>query len=395
MQKPTNLEPEQLPINHTEMTRELDRTKSRIFLGNNAAFLGSVMSALEFFWSRDIPTAATDGVKFWWNPEWFLSLPEPTRPTVLVHELWHVARLHMLRRGERCPEIWNIACDYRINDDLERDGYDFTDSHGLLSQGRFPAEMPEEDIYDILIKNGKPQEKIWGQDPSDGGGDMLPMDEGEASQVINTVVKAIHQAKLSKEAGNLPGDIEQVVETFLAPVIPWEAELQRFFTDMLEDEFTWKRPNRRHLAQDMYLPSRFQDEGRLEHLIYYLDVSGSISDHDVKRFNSEVKYVKEQFNPKKMTLVQFDHGLRDEKVIEEDDAFDKVVVIGRGGTCLVEVREHMIKHNPTAAIIFTDLGVAPMEPLPTPIPIIWAVTGDYGDVPFGKLIRIPEERQKL
>ena len=124
-------------------------------------------------------------------------------------------------------------------------------------------------------------------------------------------------------------------------------------------------------------------------------MSGSISDHDVKRFNSEVKYVKEQFNPKKMTLVQFDHGLRDEKVIEEDDAFDKVVVIGRGGTCLVEVREHMIKHNPTAAIIFTDLGVAPMEPLPTPIPIIWAVTGNYGDVLFGKLIRIPEEKQSL
>lgn len=413
-----------LGLDPQHLQHQLDRTKTSVFLGKSAAFLGSIMTMMDFHWSDAIPTAATDGDHFWWNPVWFLELPEKTRETVLVHELWHPGRLHMLRRGNRDPLIWNYACDIRINNDLQNDGYTFDGTSPWLDQS-FTSAMSEEDIYDALIAQGmKPQGSTWGPcSPNAGGGnapgqaangqpqpgqipdplgdqngqgDMIPGDgidpnssANDPRKQIGKVVRAIHQAKLSGDPGSIPGNIELIIEKFLEPIIPWETELQRFFTDLLDHDYTWARPNRRY--PDIYLPSTFTDDGRLEHLIYYLDVSGSISNHDILRFNSEVKYVKETFNPQKMTLVQFDTQIQKEDVLEEDDDFKKVVVVGRGGTCLVPVREHIIKHKPTAAIIFTDLEVTPMRALPEEIPILWAVMGRRRQVPFGKVIAIPPE----
>lgn len=93
-----------------QLQRELDRCKSSIFLGRSAAFLGSVMSGLEFIWDTSIPTACTDGVRMMWNPDWFMQMNPEARKTVLRHEIDHVARLHMLRGEGRNGKVFNYAC---------------------------------------------------------------------------------------------------------------------------------------------------------------------------------------------------------------------------------------------------------------------------------------------
>ena len=368
------------------LQRELDRTKSQVFLGNNAAFLGSLMCGLTFIWDEKTKTAATDGVSLWWNPTWFLSLCQETRKTVLVHELWHPARLHMLRQGSRDMEIWNYACDILINNNLEDERYSFKDIEWGWKDQNYSG-WAEEDIYDDLISKGmKPPPQGAFGDPS-GGGDMQEPSDSSKHAAINNVVKAIHQAKLAGQAGSIPGDVEKIINKFLTPVIPWETLLYAFFTDLLDEDYTWARPNRRY--SDLYLPSRFTDDGRLEHLAYYLDVSGSVSDHDVLRFNSEVKYIKETLNPVKLTLVQFDTRITQERIFTENDLFDEIVVVGRGGTSLRPVRQHIIDNKPTAAVIFSDLQCAPMEPIELDIPVLWvAVNSSGASVPFGKLIHI-------
>src|SRR5690606_10120403 len=112
-----------------------------------------------------------------------------------------------------------------------------------------------------------------------------------------------------------------------------------FFTDLLDEDYSWKRPNRRY--QDMYLPSRFTDDGRLAHLAYYLDVSGSITDPQVLRFNSEVKYIQEDLKPEKLTLIQFSDKITQVKEFEVDEPFDEIKVVGRGGTLYAPIKEHM------------------------------------------------------
>lgn len=369
-----------------QLDRELDRTKSQVFIGSNAAFLGSLMCSMEFRWMPEIATAETDGTYVGWNPEFFLALPKATRQTVLMHELWHPARLHMVRAGSRDHEIWNWACDIRINNDLERMGYSFVGIEWAWKEQEIDqgpeGRLAEEQIYDILVaRNLKPP-------PQPGnGGDMREPTKEQIRAMINNVVQAIHQAKASGAAGTIPGEVEQVINKFLAPIVPWEILLMRFFTDMQDTKRTWARPNRRY--PDIYLPSDDDDDGRLEHLIYYVDVSGSVSNADVLRCNSEVKYIKEVMNPKKLTLCLFDTKIQQEFVFLEDDPFEKLVITGRGGTSFVPVREHINKHNPTCAVIFSDMACGPMAPLDYDTPVIWiAVNARNGSVPFGKIIHI-------
>jgi predicted metal-dependent peptidase len=394
-------EPEEPALDMEYLNRELDKTKSAVFLGNNAAFLGSILCNMNFYWSEEIPTACTDGITLYWNPRWFLSLKPGARKTVLVHELWHPARLHMVRQGTRDARIWNYACDIRINNDLTKEGYSFEGIENCWRDPSFDAGAAEEDIYDTLIKNQTPppQGGSWCPDgvpsdqpgdPSKNQGDMIPGDaltKEQLSQIANNVVRAVHQAKLSKGAGSIPGDLEEILNRFFAPVIPWEEVLHQFMRDLVDETYTWHRPNRRF--PNMYLPSRYLDEGKLEHLAYYEDVSGSITDDDAIRFNSEVKYVKEFYQPQKLSLIQFDTRITQIIELEDSDPFDQIKIIGRGGTCLRCVREHIIQTRPTAAIIFSDLECAPMEPLPFDIPIIWvAIRARSTSVPFGKLIHI-------
>lgn len=370
-------------IDYNLLEKELDRAKAKVFLGSNAAFLGSIMCSLNMVWSQETATAGTDGLNLLWNPVWFQMLPTETRGTVLLHELWHVARLHMIRRGERNPHIWNYACDIRINNDLEDAGYVFTGTQPWKDQNY--SGWVEEDIYDDLVRREikPPETGSWGS-----GEDDLAEEAGDSDPALMGIpVQAMHQAGLVGEEGALPGDIVEIIKQYLAPVVPWEQYLHQWFSDQLDSSYTWARPNRRY--PDMYLPSTFDDDGRLEHLMYFLDCSGSITTSQIVRFNSEVRYVKDQYNPKKMTLVLFDTVIQKVFEITEDDPFDELEITGRGGTSLSCVRAHIEKEKPTAAIIFSDLEVAPMAPLTNPIPILWIAVGNpTATVPFGQLIHI-------
>jgi predicted metal-dependent peptidase len=361
------------------LDREMDKCKSTVFLHHGtAAFLGSIMCSLEFIWSREVPTAATDGVYLWWNPDWFLSLAPVNRATVLRHELWHVARLHMIRQGTRDPQVWNHACDYVINNDLAAEGCDFT--FGGLIDPQY-ANQAEEDIYDHLMS--LPTVPNFGAWKPGGGCDIMPATKKQ--QVINTVVTAVQQAKMAG-AGNVPGGISELVDQYLKPVIPWQTLLQRWFTQLLDEDYSWSKPNRRY--EDMYLPSRRLEAGKLENLRWYMDVSGSCRMSDQVRFKSELKFVKDTFRPEKLTVVQFDVEIRRTDTWEEDEEFDKLEIFGRGGTSLECVRRDMLEEKPTAAIIFSDMECSPMsqEGIEN-IPVLWVClpsrrghTPTYGEV---------------
>lgn len=379
----------------TELTRQYDRVQAQVFKGKkNSAFLGSLMCSAEFKWDSEIPTAATNGVDLLWNPAWFETLPADTRETVLVHELYHIGLMHTIRRGDRDPAVWGQACDYRINNDLQRDGYTFVGTKPLLDTS-FDKNgiLPEEAIYDLIMagKLKPPPGGTWGHS-DDEGSDLKVGDKDSPAhyqKIIETVVRAVQQAKYMKKAGDIPGCVEELINTFLTPVVPWEQHLQNFFTDLQDEDYTWARPNRRY--QDIYLPSRFMDQGRLEHLMYFLDVSGSITTEQEIRFNSELKYIQETIKPAKLTVVQFDTQIQQVRVFAEDEAYDSMQIVGRGGTCLVCVRDHIIEHKPTCAVIFSDMECAQMEPLPFELPVLWAVLGNpRAKVKFGKMIHIPE-----
>lgn len=69
--------------------------------------------------STPFTTAATDGKKFWWNPDFLEKLSVDEVPTVMEHEGWHVYFFHP-QRGRGCnPRVFNWAVDYVVNAVIE------------------------------------------------------------------------------------------------------------------------------------------------------------------------------------------------------------------------------------------------------------------------------------
>lgn len=363
-----------------ELTRGLDRVQGQVFIGKAAAFLGSLMGGSEVIWTKDIPTACTNGINIWWNPDFFKASSLNLNKAVLVHELWHIARLHCIRQGSRDGDMWNIACDYVQNADMIEDGFVFEGFKPLYDKQY--KGMAEEDVYDLLQQNPPPPMPPGLKDIQ-----MSPPSDEERQVILNKVITAVQAANMAGDAGSVPGNVQETINKFLTPIVPWQKLLQDFFQDLQETKYTWARPNRRYT--DIYLPSREEDEGRLQHLIYYCDVSGSISSADALRFNSELKYVFDTFKPKRVTAVQFDTRIQKIDEWNEDDVFDEVKIVGRGGTSLECVRQHIEENKPTAAVIFSDLYCSQMGPVPKDIPVIWVVVNNAGaEVPFGKKIHI-------
>jgi len=137
--------------------------------------------------------------------------------------------------------------------------------------------MSEDEIYDLLQKNGSSQPNQNSVCFGNGGDLVADLTKEQLSKVVNNVIKAEQQHKLAngKNPGNLPGNASEILKQFLKPVVKWDDLLHQFMTELAESRRDWGRPNRRY--QHIYLPSRVKDEGKLAHLAYFCDTSGSIT----------------------------------------------------------------------------------------------------------------------
>lgn len=356
-----------------------NKTKGNLFFKRGAGFLGALLCKISFKWDSNMPTAAISDSTLYWNPEFFLGLDKDTRITVLAHELWHNGLMHGARRGERCPDIWNIAADHVINNMLQDHGY-YMEGFPYCMDPKYKGWSTDE-VYDDLVANGKPQPIPGGLD-----GDILPMEDKAAiDKAIADVVGAMASARMTNQAGDIPGEVGMIIDQFLNPKLPWEVILFNFFNALTSEEYSYARPNRRY--QDPLLPGVTGRNG-LEHLVYFVDISGSITDDQVLRMNSEVKYIQEELRPERLTLMTFDTEIHDTYEFEIDEPFDKIEIHGRGGTHLGQCWDYLQRNAPTAAVVFTDLCVGiPPDP---GIPIIWVCT-DHREAeipPYGQLIHV-------
>ena len=91
-------------------------TRSVIQVKETNEFFGALMLFSEFIKSETVPTAATDGRKVYINENFFNSLNASEQNGLLLHEVLHMALLHVPRMGSREQKRWNIAADYVVND---------------------------------------------------------------------------------------------------------------------------------------------------------------------------------------------------------------------------------------------------------------------------------------
>jgi hypothetical protein len=92
-----------------------------------------------------------------------------------------------------------------------------------------------------------------------------------------------------------------------------------------------------------------------------------------------------------MTLIQFDTQIQKVDVLKKGQPFNEIEILGRGGTHLECVRQWIIENKPTAAVIFSDMWVAPMQRLPVKIPLLYvAIDNKDAVITEGRIIHIKE-----
>lgn len=75
----------------------------------------TLMHPVDHICTLNMPTAATDGKRFYWNPKFVLKQSRIGLRIICGHEAWHAIYMHPSRRGSRLPRLWNIAVDYIVN----------------------------------------------------------------------------------------------------------------------------------------------------------------------------------------------------------------------------------------------------------------------------------------
>jgi hypothetical protein len=108
--------------------------------------------------NEDVKTLATNGTTCWINPKFWRQLTKEQRLSAVAHEMGHRMCLHSSRRGDRDPEIWNIAGDHVINLMLQESK--FAKLEGLTIDGKKWSWWCDaqytgwttEAVYDALVK---------------------------------------------------------------------------------------------------------------------------------------------------------------------------------------------------------------------------------------------------
>jgi predicted metal-dependent peptidase len=117
---PKQTEPRYVKAKGNERERII---KMRTALVMSSPFYGILSIRMKPKEDRSFGTAATDGKFFYYNPEYIAGMPDEELVGLIGHETMHNANGHCWRRGERNHRLWNIACDYAIDQALVRAGF--------------------------------------------------------------------------------------------------------------------------------------------------------------------------------------------------------------------------------------------------------------------------------
>ena len=349
---------------------------ARIGLLLRHSFFGNLATRMQLI-NADLwcSTAATDGQKFYYNSRFIMMLKPKEVEFLVGHEVLHVVYDHMGRRGNRDPEMWNIADDYAVNADLKRHKVgEFIKTVPCLYEQKYDGKAAEE-IYDDLMKNVQKIsiEDLLDQmiddhmdDEGDGEGDNEGNGEGkgkrptmtpeERERVRQEVKQAIINAASSAEAGQLPLGVERLIRQHTNPVMPWRDLIQTNLTSAIRSDYSWMRPSRRGWHMDAIMPG--MNPGEEIDVVVSIDMSGSISNSQAQAFLGEIGGMMNSFDGYKVHVFCFDTDTYNPKDFSSEnmDLIEEYQPMGGGGTdfdCIFKyLKDNAI--DPKRLIVFTD-----------------------------------------
>ena len=367
---------------------KMARARTRLVLDN--PFFGSLALGLNIHRDDRVPTMCTDGRFIKWNGDFVDQHTDKEIIGVVAHEVLHVAFKHMLRRGERDPERWNIACDHAINHILLDGNFELPE--GGLFDPQFKG-MTAERIYDQLAAEQpeQPTPCPWGDVRDCLGDDGEKLSKSQASQVEATIDQRVMLAAASaKGMGKLPAAIAELVEQMRRSKVDWRDVFNRFIGGDQPDDYTFRKPNKKvWYTQGIYTPSI--DKIGVGDVVVAVDTSGSVSTAELQQFLGELNNITDDHKPRSVTVITCDADIKSVVRYEQGDIIDTIECNGRGGTRVEPVFRYIRENDlPVDNMVYlTDMGIWDFPDNTPDYPVLWVSTDPQcSDAPFGETTRI-------
>jgi len=352
---------------------------------SNNTFYLAILFGLKIEWSveKSGGMLGTDGISLFINPDYFMTRSYEGVKADLYHEVLHCAMGHIgyAKKHNLDPTQHNIACDFWINLQLKDSGTEidstflFEDKYRNWSIKQIyddlPAEPPEDYVPDIKDNGDLPKEE----------------QDAKEMEIKNLVSRAVVQAQMSNDYSSIPSELQRLVEELLDPKLPWNVILAEYMTAYDKTDYSFRRPNRRCVDEDIRTPSLYGES--MGDISIYIDTSGSIDDKTFTSILSEVQGISDKLNPTRINVWQWGSTMPKPTVVDKDgDLIEEVELKMLGGTEIELPLRNIKKTQPEISLIFSDMYFDVPQCIPT-TDIIWIAMGNpTSTVDFGELIHM-------
>jgi predicted metal-dependent peptidase len=353
---------------------------ARVGLLLRASFFGNMATRLKLVNADEwCPTAATDGRNFYYNTRFVKMLRPKEIEFLFGHEVLHCVYDHFGRRGERDPQLWNIANDYCVNQDLkEHNVGEFITSVPCLYDKKYRG-MSSEEVYDDLYQNATKidisklmiqmlDEHLDGDGDGDVDGDKDDDRDGERKgrpklseadkQAIRDEIKEamLAAAAASGDPGQLPGGVKRLIQELTEPKMNWRELLRMQLESTIKSDYTWMRASRKGWHMDAVMPGMKLDP--MIDIAVAIDTSGSIGEAMLKDFLSEIQGIMDSFPAYKIHVFCFDTEVHNPAQYDSDnlDSITEYEPGGGGGTDFTAIYDYLKAEEiePKRLVVFTD-----------------------------------------
>jgi predicted metal-dependent peptidase len=354
-------------------------------------FLAALALFARYEITRSVPTAATDGLTVFVNPDFWSPLTPAEQDGLLLHEVLHAALGHCTRRGVREPQLWNIAADIVINSMI------LAQPGGALPAGGMRddrlAQFSSEEVYELLQRDMAKLPPLTMADLLDGPPDSP--DNGQTSlEEVRRVQLEGHWRSAMQRAqtiaatlgGSAPAGLARELGALAPGRLDWRAWLWRFLVQTPTD---YSGFDRRFIGRGIYLEA-LQGESVRVHVC--VDTSGSIGSGQLASFLGEIRAILSAYPHIVCDLFFADAALHGPQRLHGDSPLPAPV--GGGGTSFVPFFDWLTANADAGenalAVYLTD-GHGTFPAAPAAMPVLWVVTPgglDLARFPFGEAIRM-------
>ena len=367
--------------------------------------------------SRKVPIAATDAVHIIINPDTFFKLSLKQRVFALAHEIVHnvlddVPFLHRCNLSGTVPmsdgttrpfidQMMQRSMDYRINDLLVKSKIGEPIPGICLDPNVGKADDSVTDIYKRMYDDAEADGRIV---PGISFDQLLPPG-ASAGQTPSQALSNHNPAQWKVETaaaqniesmhaqGQMPEAMRLFFHKVLNPVVPWTDHIKGIFNRKVgSGTWNWKKPDRRFITRDLYMPSRSGNGAGW--IVVWGDTSGSIGNDDLCRYMAELSEIVESCQPKRLSVIWCDAMIHRTDEIEDPCDMEAMKAdidedeIGGGGTSMFPVLDwiNQFHERPEIMVAFTDGHVTFPQAEPDFL-MIWASTTNKVEYPFGDVVR--------